>query len=222
VYGVSKTDVERMQFVLDELARVERNKRVREAVWGFGFGALLVGAGVGVLRLDHDESSKDLREARLVSGVLSGVGSLFVLGSGLAMFLSSAEEKLAESFRGHMREGGDPSRAFAEADKSLQKLMSDRRAERWDAGIAGALVISGSITGLIWSEIDSELPTMPRRLGWSAGMLAGCLLLADAVFEDQPSEVLARIWRDDPGLSQYHTSISVQRNGFTLGLSGNF
>lgn len=222
IYGVSKIDVERMQFVLDELGRVERNKRLREAIGGFGFGALLVGTGIGVLRTEREGAAEERREARWVSGSLLGVGGLFVLGSSFAMFVASPEEKLAEGFRGQMRAGNDPRRAFAEADKSLQKLMSDRRGERLAAGFAGALVLAGSVTGLVWSEVASDLPSLPRRIGWSAGMLAGCLLLADAVLEDQPSEILARVWREDPSLSQYHAGFSMQRDGFTLALSGSF
>jgi hypothetical protein len=194
----------------------------RQAIGGFGFGALLVGGGIGLLRTEREGSADERRQARWVSGSLLGVGSLFVLGSSFAAFVASKEERLAARFRGQMRAGGDPKRAFAEADGSLQKLMSDRRGERWAAGLAGALMLSGSATGLVWSELASDLPALPRRLAWSGGMLAGCLLLADAVLEDQPSEILARVWREDPSLVQYHAGFGVQRDGLTFALTGSF
>ena len=65
---------------------------------------------------------------------------------------------------------------------------------------------------------------MARRLGWGAGILAGGLMLGEAVFVEQPVDALTKIWREDPSLNQYQPSVTpsvtVSREGAMVSVSG--
>ena len=217
VYGVSREDTLRMQLLLDQLASVERGKRVSESIGGLGFGALLAGAGVGVLHVDSDLSSGEKREARVLGGVLLGLGGLFVAGGIGSLAGTSKSEKAAREFRSGITAGQDPAQAFARADDVVQKVIKQRYEERIAEGVIGTLFILGCATGLTVAEIAAEGGgnRMARRLGWSGGMLGGAMMLGDALFMKQPVDTLTRIWRDDPSLHQY------QRRGFQPGLQLN-
>ncbi|MDF3067392.1 MAG: hypothetical protein K0R38_2993 [Polyangiaceae bacterium] len=222
VYGVSREDTVRMQLVLDQLASVERGKRLSESIGGIGFGGLLGGAGVGMLHVDADASKSEKREARVLGGVMLGVGSLFVIGGVGSLISPQKGEQAAREFREGIRRGEDPSRAFAKADDVVSDLVRKRRAERLAEGIIGSIVIAGCATGLTLGEIAAEGGgnRMGRRLGWSAGMLGGAMMLGDAIFMRQPVDTLTRIWREDPSLNQYQAQ--KLQAGFTVTDKGAF
>ncbi|RYZ04297.1 MAG: hypothetical protein EOO73_24750 [Myxococcales bacterium] len=228
VYGVSREDTLRMQLVLDQLASVERGKRLSESIGGIGFGALLGGAGVGLLHVDDDATKSEKREARVLGGVMLGVGSLFVLG-GVGSALSPQKgEQAARDFREGIQRGQDPSQAFAKADDVVEQLVKQRRAERIAEGFVGSIVIAGCATGLAVGEIAEEGGgnRMARRLGWSAGMLGGAMMLGDAIFMRQPVDTLTSIWREDPSLNQYQTrklqaGFAVTDKGAFFSLAGS-
>lgn len=222
VFGVSQQDTQRMELVLDQISRSERGRRLADGFGGLGFGLLIGGAGVGVLHVDPELSSGDKREARIVGGVLVGLGGLFTIGGAVSLFRSSAGEETAANFRSTVRAGGDTAQAFAAADKRLQEMALARRGERWAGGIIGSIVILGSTTGFIWSEVTAPDGSrrMGPRLGWGGGVLAGGMMLGDALFSEQPSDSLTRIWRDDPSLNQYQPSLSLSTDGAFLSLSG--
>ena len=44
-----------MKLVLEQIERSERNKRLSESLGAIGFGALMVGGGVGVLHVEDDQ-----------------------------------------------------------------------------------------------------------------------------------------------------------------------
>jgi hypothetical protein len=46
------------------------------------------------------------------------------------------------------------------------------------------------------------------------------MMVGDAVFSQQPSDSLTRIWRDDPSLIQYQPSLTLSTEGAFLSLSG--
>jgi hypothetical protein len=222
VYGVSQQDMQRMELVLDQISSMERNRRLTESIGSMGFGLLIGGAGIGVLHVDDDLSPSDKREARVMGGVLLGLGGLFTLGGAGSLLRPSTGEQAAEDFRRVTRAGGDTTQAFAAADKRLQELAAQRRAERWAEGIIGGIVIVGTTTGFIWSEASapSGAGRMGARLGWGGGFLAGGMMLGDAIFSQQPSDSLTRIWRDDPSLNQYQPSLTLSTEGAFLSLSG--
>jgi hypothetical protein len=228
VFGVSREDTLRMQLVLNQLASLERGKRVSESIGGLGFGALLGGAGIGILHVPPDMTSSEKREARILGGVMLGLGSLFVIGGAGSLMSTGKSEKAAAEFRESSREGRDSAQAFARADDVIIRLVKQRREERMAEGLIGSIAIIGCATGLIVSEIAAEGGgnRMGRRLGWSAGMLGGVMMLGDAVFMEQPVDALARIWREDPSLHQYQAPrlkprVELSRTGAFLSLSGS-
>lgn len=223
VFGVSSVDVKRMDLVLDQIARSERGRRIGEGTGAIGFGLLLTGAGVGALHVESDATRKEKTEAHVVGGVLLGLGGLFTLGGAGSLFVPTTGEEAAAEFRRIIDAGGDPARAFAAADERLRELAKKRRAERYAGGFIGGLFVLGSATGLVWTEIaaDKNDKRMAARLGWSAGILGGALMISDAVLTQTPIDSLTKIWRDDPSLNQYQPSLSFTKDGAFFGLSGN-
>jgi hypothetical protein len=222
VYGVSHEDTTRMMLVLDQVATFERGRRLAEGVGGTGFGLLIAGAGAGVLDIEPGASQRRKTEAHVLGGALLGLGGLFVIGGVGSMLSRTTGEKAADEFRTTVRAGGDPARAFAAADERLREIAGSRLAERYAAGIIGSLLVLGSATGLVWSEIAASEgdARMVPRLGWSAGALGGAMMLADAVWMDTPTDALTRIWRDDPSLNQYRPRLRLSQHGAFLSLTG--
>jgi hypothetical protein len=225
VYGVSQEDLVRMQLVLDQVARAERGKRLHESLGGLGVGALLVGAGIGVLHVDEDASSKERREAHWIGGGLLGMSALFIAGGVGPLLAPSRGEETASTFRSSIGAGGDPGQAFATADETLQELAKVRHEERMAQGVVGAVVMLGATTGFIWGELsNASSGRMARRLGWGGTFLGGGLMLGEAIWAETPADTLTRIWRDDPSLNQYQTktSIGVSHDGAFLNVTGRF
>jgi hypothetical protein len=223
VFGVSKEDTQRMELVLDQIASFERGKRINGAIGGIGFGALLGGAGFAVLNYDDQElSSKEQKQAKWIGGSMIAVGGISVLGSIGSLFVPTKGEQTAFDFRRTIRAGGDPARAFAVADEELRELAKRRQGERYALGILGGLVMAGSTTGLIWTEVlaDEGDDRTAARLGWSAGIFAGAALLGDAILMQTPIDSLTKIWQDDPGLRQYRPQLSLTLDGAFFGLTG--
>jgi hypothetical protein len=222
IFGVSQDDTERMQLVLGEIERSERGRRLSEGIGAIGFGVLLGGAGVGVLSFDSDMSRSEKKEARVIGGVLLGLSGLFTIGGTGALFVRTTGEEAADEFRRLVRSGGDPARAFAAADERLRELAKKRRDERYAGLFFGGLVALGSTTGLIWSELaaDEGDGRMAPRLGWSAGILAGGMMIGDALLIQTPIDSLTKIWRDDPSLHQYQPTVTISRDGAMFGLQG--
>lgn len=223
VYGVSRQDAERMEFVLNQLSRTERGRRLNEGFGTIGAGILLGGAGIGVLHLDPNLSSGEKTEARILGGSLLGLGGIFLIGGAGSLFGQTDGEAAARDFHLVIRSGGDPAQAFAAADKRVNELARKRRSERIAEGVIGSLAIAGCATGFIWSEAaaDPGDPRMGRRLGWGSGMVAGGMMLGDALLMETSAEALTRLWLDDPSLNQYRPSISLLKNGAYLSLSGS-
>lgn len=228
VFGVSREDTLRMQLLLDQLATVERGKRISESVGGLGFGALLAGAGVGLLHVDADASSSEKREGRILGGSLLGLGTLFVVGGTGSLLATGKAEVAAAEFRGGIRAGQDSSQAFARADAVVQKLIQARHQERLAQGLIGSIAIVGCATGLTLGEIAAEGGgnRMGRRLGWGVGIVGGAMMLGDAVWMEQPVDALGRIWREDPSLNQYQTpklqpTFTLRSEGAFVSLSGS-
>jgi len=159
---------------------------------------------------------------------LLGLGGVFVIGGTGSLFDTTTGEQAANEFRRIVATGGDPAQAFAVANEHIEKLSKKRQMERYAEGFVGSLVVIGSTTGLVWSEVSSDGEgdrTVPR-LGWSAGIVAGGLMIGDAVLTETPVDTLTRIWRDDPSLNRYQyrvqPALGVTRNGAFLSLTGAF
>jgi hypothetical protein len=228
VYGVSKQDARRMELLLQQLYSADRGRRMSDAIGGLGFGTLLVGAGVGVLQVDPNQPSSDKTEARVLGGALIGLGSLAVVGSTVSFFVPSRGEKVALEFQQTIRSGGDPEQAFAEADRRIREIIDKRRQERIGGAVVGGVIMIASATGLIWSEVVAE-PGEDRlapRLGWSAGFVAGTMIVGESLLVETPADSLTKVWRDDPSLTQYRSaqrlrpSLALAPGGAFLSLSG--
>ncbi|MFZ5890864.1 MAG: hypothetical protein ACOY0T_07430 [Myxococcota bacterium] len=224
VFGVSRVDTQRMALVLDQIAATERGARLSGAVGSIGFGTLVAGAGIGVLHVDSEASSGEKTQARVLGGVLTGFGGLLVLGSTGAFFGLSTGEEAALEFRTTIQQGKDPSQAFARADERIRELIKAQRAERIAEVAFGSATLAVCATGLTLGEIAAEGGgnRMGRRLGWGTGIVAGAMMLGDALLVKTNVDALSKIWRDDPSLNQYQPSIVVGQNGGFLSLSGAF
>lgn len=224
IFGVTQQDAERMDLLLQQLARSERGRRVTEGLGGLGFGSLIGGAGIGVLHFDRDASADEKTEAKVMGGVLLGLGGLFMVGGAGGLLSTSKGEEAAAEFRRAIEAGVDPARAFAVADRRLQELAKERLEERYAAGFVGTLVFVGSTTGLIWSELaaDEGSSRMAPRLGWGGGMVVGGLLLAEGLLTTTPVDTVTKIWRDDPSLNQYQPTLAVTDEGAFVSLTGTF
>jgi hypothetical protein len=145
--------------------------------------------------------------------VLGGTGSLFGTTDG---------EAAAAEFRRLIEKGADPTQAFAAADKRLREMSENRLHERYAAGFVGSLGILACSTGLIWSEIaaDGDQSRFAARMGWSAGIVASGLLLAEGIFATTPVDTLTRIWREDPSLHQYQPSVVLTEDGALFQVTG--
>lgn len=223
IYGVSRQDAERMELMLNHLARGERGRRLNEGFGSIGAGILLGGASVGILHLDPNSSSREKTEARILGGSLLGLSGIFLLGGAGSLLGVTDGEAAARDFHLVIRAGGDPAQAFAAADKRVQELSRKRRAERMAEAVVGSLAIVGCATGFVWSELaaDPGEPRMGRRLGWGSGVVAGGMMLGDALLMETSAEALSKLWLDDPSLNQYRPAISVLGDGAYLTLSGS-
>jgi hypothetical protein len=223
VYGVSREDTERMGLVLDELARAESGLRVSESIGGIGFGGLLTGAGIGVLHIDPNLSKGEKTEARVLGVSLISLGGLFVIGGTGALLVPSKGEQARDDFRQLLRAGGDPAQAFAAADKRIQEIARARRSEKIAGAFIGSLTMVGCATGFVISEVlaDGSGGRMGPRLGWGGGFVGGGLMLGDALLVRSHTDILSKIWRDDPSLNQYQPSLSLTTDGAFLSLSGS-
>ena len=209
--------------MLNQLSRTERGRRLNEGFGTIGAGILLGGAGIGVLHLDPNLSSGEKTEARILGGSLLGLSGIFLLGGGGSLFGVTDGEAAARDYHLVLRAGGDPAQAFAAADKRVQELSRKRRAERIAEGVIGSLAIAGCATGFIWSELaaDPGDPRMGRRLGWGSGVVAGGMMLGDALLMETSAEALTKMWLDDPSIKQYRPAISLMQGGAYLSLSGS-
>jgi hypothetical protein len=158
-----------------------------------------------------------------LGGSLLGLSGIFLIGGVGSLFGQTDGEAAARDYHLVLRAGGDPAQAFAAADKRVQELSRKRRAERIAQGVIGGLTIAGCATGIIWSgaAADPGDPRMGRRLGWGSGVVAGGMMLGDALLMETSAEALTRLWLDDPSLNQYRPSISLLKNGAYLSLSGS-
>ena len=133
---VSREDTLRMQLVLNQLASLERGKRVSESIGGIGFGALLGGAGIGLLHVTPDMTHGEKTEARVLGGVMLGLSGLFVVGGIGSLAGTGKSERAAAEFRQSTSAGGDSAQAFARADDVIIRLVKERRDERLAASSA--------------------------------------------------------------------------------------
>jgi len=224
VYGVSEEDKQRMEFVLDEIAKAERSNRVTTVIGTLGVGAVLAVAGIQTLQFDRSLSRAEKRRPRAIGGIWLGVSGVFLLGGTGVIFTRSEGERASEDFRRVVSQGGDTTQAFADADKRLQSLLRERRNDRWAGTIVGSVMMVGSAAGLTWSELDTADTgkRRDRRLIAGGCFVVGALMLGDSLIASTAGETLTKVWRDDPSLNQYQPSVSLAADGASLNLTGTW
>jgi hypothetical protein len=220
VFGVSHEHIRRMQLVLDQVAQAERSKRIREGVGSMGFGTLMGAVGVGFLL---DESKSEGYRWGLGGG-LTAVGTMAVVFGGLHLAGESSGEAVSTDFRRRVETGEDPVQALATADEQMRELERQHQAARRGALILGGVATGLGVTALVLNEATTEDSVVrTNRRHWSiAGLFTSGMMIADSLTQTSPSEMLAEVWREDPGINQYRPTVSVGDDQATVGLWGTW
>ncbi len=225
VYGVSRDDTRRMDLVLTEIERADRNQRILAGAAELGAGVVVTVAGASEYYFNDRLSGETRSNAHVSGGLFMVLGGLSVLYGGYELaFSRSAGEKAATDFRTVLRLGGDTAQAFALADARLQELVVRERRGRWARGILGGILAVSSGSAIAWYELSHS--TADDRYDWrvvgGAGVALGGWILASSLLIESPAERLVKIWHDDPSLTQFQPTVSASAHGATFGLTGLF
>jgi hypothetical protein len=224
VYGVSREDAERMKLLLGEIEGAERSQRLLTGFVFLGGGAVLGVVGGSELyfgrRLDNASPSSTNAGGALflgIAGLYAGIGiyELAVPGSG---------ERAAVDYRAALGAGTDYARAFAAAEGRLRELAAREARGRWFGRAAGALIVLGSASALVYNEVTAT--TADQRLEGRAlagtGVLLGATAIAATYLLESPAQRLTTIWERDPGMLRLQPTIAPLQGGATVGLVGRF
>jgi hypothetical protein len=223
VYGVAREDAERMDLLLEQIAGAEHGRRMVGGYLGLATATYFGALGATALALDRNVASTTRSTAVTLGAIDLGLGAL-ALGASIYVFaLPRAGERLAEDYRAALRDG-DYARAFALADERLQALAVDEARQRRSAGVAGGVLLLGSLAAIVGNELShpnpAELYTF-RALG-GAGVALGINGIATSLFLESPIEHLTTVWRRDPGRFRVLPTASPTQGGATFGLAGTF
>jgi hypothetical protein len=224
VFGVSRSDVVRMNLLLDQIESAEHGQRLVSGVTTLVAGAVLGAAGAGWIAFDHRLPGLSRTSADVYGGIVIGVGALALLSGGLTLARAWPGERLAASYRADLRAGEDPARAFAAADQRVRELAASEARKRRARGIAGGGLIL--LSGVLIAETERSGNTADVRIAgrivWGGAALVGASMLADALLVRSPLERLTEVWRRDPGILQLQPSVAATRGGPMFGLLGRF
>jgi hypothetical protein len=224
VYGVSHEDMLRMELVLTEIARADRNPRILSGSGMIAGGVLLGLAGASEYYFNSRLTNDTRSGGHTAGGITIGFGAFWILWGGYTLATPSTGEEADAQFRTAISSGVDVTQAFARADARLQQLAARERRSRWIRGIeGGALALfSGSVmVGYELSPSTADQRYASRIFG-GLGVMAGGLILANAWLIESPAESLTKIWRDDPSRVQFQPTVSASRNSATVGIVGTF
>jgi hypothetical protein len=224
VFGVSRSDVVRMNLLLDQIESAEHDQRLVYGVTLMAAGGVLGAAGAGWITFDHRLAGLSRTSADVYGGIVVGVGALALLDGGLTLARAWPGERLASSYRADLRMGEDPARAFAAADQRVRDLAASEARKRRGRGVMGGGLIL--LSGVLIAETERSGNTadvrIAGRLVWGGAALVGASMLADALLVRSPLERLTEVWRRDPGILQLQPSVAATRGGPILGLLGRF
>lgn len=224
VYGVSRDDTVRMELVLNEIARAERNQRLLGGAALLSAGVVVGVTGASMYYFNSRLPGFSREAAHTWGGAYLGIGAAYMLGGGYMLAFPSTGEKAAADFRAVVESGGDAAQAFAQADARLQDLVARERRARWVRGILGGTVAFLSSAIVIGYELSPSTPQerLYSRTFGGTGIVMGGVLLASAFLIESPAERLTKIWRNDPSLVQFQPTVSASANGAMFGLVGTF
>ncbi len=224
VYGVSDTDVLRMQNYIAAMADSDRQNR------RFG-GGILLGVG-GILAATAVASYADTPRygtggSRGGSIALASLGAA-IFGGGVARLLIPTSGEVAlEVFKSEVASARNKPVAFAKTEEALEEIARRDRMMRnygfWYFEVLGAGGITLTTLGLAkpsWFGPPKLQPSGAAALyGLSGLLVAGGFALRSLV--ENPTERLLKLYRSDPGLG-VQVGIAPTPSGGMVGLSGRF
>jgi hypothetical protein len=214
VFGLSATETQRVERLLEEIAGASRVTRQR---WGtFLLVTSLVPLGGLALELGTHRYHAGVSEYV----VLGGLGALFA-GLGISSLLTPSKgEEAYAALRPHLSADGRVQRAaFLQASETLAALDKKmRRSRRIEGGVMlGAGLGAGAVCAYEWLERGD-------RVAGIASAAAGFALLTMAGFHAftlSSEERLIRLYQRDPQLS-LQLGANLSRYSAELSLRGRF
>jgi hypothetical protein len=223
VYGVSDTDVSRMQNYIAAMAGSDR--QTRKVVGGIllGFGGLLAATAVSSYA-DTPRYGRGGSRGEAIVG--ASLGALFVGGGVARLLIPTWGETALEVFKSEVASAKDKPVAFAKTDEALEEIARRDRMGRnfgfWLYEILGAGGVTLTTLGLAkpsWFGPSKLQPSEAALLYGLSGILAAGGLAFR--FIETPTERLLKLYRSDPGLS-VQVGIAPTPSGGMVGLSGRF
>ena len=224
VFGVSRSDVVRMNLLLEQIENAEHGQRLVSGVTTLVAGAVIGTAGAGWIAFDRRLPGLSRTSADVYGGIVIGVGALALLDGGLTLARPWPGERLAASYRDDLRVGEDPAHVFAAADQRVRELAAGEVRKRRARGIVGGGLILLSGVLIAETEVSGNTPDVriAGRIVWGGAALVGASILTDALLVRSPLERLTEVWRRDPGILQLQPSVAATRAGPSFGLLGRF
>ena len=215
VFGISREDSERMQLLLENIGNVEHRSRMMGTSGLVGLGALVLGAGIWILR---DDAGENLDSLGLPLTIV-GAGSL--AAGAIGLWKRSPAEKLHARFVRGLSRGDDPALVVAETEKELYRVAQDYRRTRmlmrWTglgiAVTAASVFVANEVRGNASFENRFSLGLLTATGGW----------VAFSSLYEYPIERMVMAWEKDPGIRRLpRLALAPLRGGVMLGLSGTF
>ncbi|HXX67962.1 MAG TPA: hypothetical protein VEK07_12300 [Polyangiaceae bacterium] len=223
VYGVSREDAERMQFLLDQIESAERGQRLLT-------GSVLLGAAavLGVAGGTELHFARSLAQSQTFSyaagGLFLGISALYAGFGAITLAEPWGGEIAARDYRVALGEQGDYARAFAVAEERLREMSARDERGRWIARSLGAVVAVGSMSAIVYGELAAQTAQerLYDRVFGGTGVLLGATVIAASYFIQSPTQRLMTIWERDPGMLRLQPVVAPTQGGAILGLVGRF
>lgn len=220
VYGLTDTDLARMQNYLSMVAAQDRTTRSALGVSLVGLGGIAGSLSLGLALNSRDRHSET---GTIVGAAAAGAG---LIGGGLYTLLTPATgERALTTFQQELTASrSNRSYAFVRTEQFLDEMAARERAQRevtfWTMEILGAGAATLATALAIAPPKDVTNHTVGPALLYSEAALlgvAGFLIRGT----DTPTERLLRLYHEDPTL-KLHFGVAPTASGFALGLTGMF
>jgi hypothetical protein len=224
VYGVSDTDILRMQNYITAMA--DSDRQMRKLVGGMLLGA---GATIAATAIASYADTPRYGTGGSRGGAIFGasVGTLFLAGGVARLLIPTSGETALEVFKTEVVSAQNKPVAFAKTEEALEKIARRDRITRnlvfWYYEALAASGITLATMGLAkpsWFGNDKLQPSGAALLYGFSGMLAAGGFAFRFAFET-PTERLLKLYRSDPGL-KVQVGIAPTPSGGVVGLSGQF
>jgi hypothetical protein len=159
VYGVSREDAERMDFLLREIASAEHGQRVLSGSASVGVGALVGVVGGSMLYYGNRLNGQNRSSANAWGGSYVGFGALMTAYGLYTLAEPWSGEQAAFDYRAALGSGTDYARAFVAAEARLHVLSAREAQRHWLLRGMGALFVVGSAAAITYIEATATSPT---------------------------------------------------------------